>query len=376
MTDAPATHVNGQSLHYTVRRSPYFARTLAQGATEHMVYNHMYMPLDYGRDPREDYDALVERVTLWDVGAERQTELLGPDALAFADWLAPRNLLDLPVGGCRFSPVCDHNGEIMADCVILRPEADVVWFSHGDVDYELWAHGLALAGRFDVAVREAEVSPVQVQGPLALDVLEPLCEDNLSALPRFRCVTTLVAGVHAVVSATGWSREPGFEVYPLGDERAVEIWDAIVDSGAAHGLLVTGPNVTRAVEQGITDTQYRMNSGMNPFEAGMGDMLDLDGGAFVGRDALLRVRHEGPRRTTIGLVADADPVPWLQDFWPVLDEGGTPVGVARWAVWSYALERSIAIALVDSSAAGFDRFILRPPDHDRPARRHPIPFVD
>jgi aminomethyltransferase len=374
MTDAASTYA-GQPLHYTVRRSPYFARTLALGAVEFMVYNHMYMPLDYGRDPREDYDALIERVTLWDVGAERQTELRGPDAVRLADWLAPRNLLDLPVGGCRFCPVCDHNGQIMADCVVLRPEKDVVWFSHGDVDYELWAHGLALAGGYDAEVREAEVSPMQLQGPRALDVLDPLCEHNLTTLGRFRCVTTRVAGAPAVVSATGWSREAGFEVYPLGDELAVEIWDAVVDAGSAHGLLVTGPNVTRAVEQGITDTQYRVNSGMNPFEAGLGELVDLDGAPFVGRDALLRVRDEGPRRLTIGLVAEGEPAPWLDDFWPVLDEGGRQVGVARWAVWSYALECSIAIALVDASAADGDRFVLRAPDHDRSARKHPIPFV-
>ena len=156
-----------QPLHYTVRRTPYFPRTLELGAVEFMVYNHTYMPLDYGRDPREDYDALVERVTLWDVGAERQAELRGADALRFADFLAPRDLSGLEVGGCRFTPVCDQRGQIMADCIVLRPQPDVVWFSHGDVDYELWAHGLARAHGFDVEVDEADVPPLQLQGPLA-----------------------------------------------------------------------------------------------------------------------------------------------------------------------------------------------------------------
>jgi aminomethyltransferase len=364
-----------QHLHYTVRRSPYFQRTLDQGAVEFMVYNHMYMPLDYGRDPREDYDALVSRVTLWDVGAERQTELRGPDALRFADWLAPRALSHLEVGGCRFSPVCDDRGQIMADCIVLRPEPDVVWFSHGDVDYELWAHGLALAGGYDVTVSEADVPPMQLQGPLAADLLGPLCEASLDELPRFRCAATRVAGVPAVVSNTGWSREAGYEIYPLGSERAVEIWDAIVSAGAPHGLLVTGPNIVRAVEQGITDTQYRVNSGMNPFEAGMAAMVDLDAGEFVGCEALRAVRAAGAARTTIGLTAGGDPLPRLDDFWPVLDAAGREVGIARWAVWSYALETSIAIALVDARAAADAAFTLRAPDGDRPANPHPIPFV-
>ncbi len=365
-----------QRLHYTVRRSPYFDRTVAQGAIEFMVYNHTYMPLDYGRNPREDYDALVERVTLWDVGAERQAELRGPDALFFADYLSPRRLDDLPVGGCRYTPVCDEAGEIMADCVVLRPWEDAVWFSHGDVDLELWAHGLARAAGFDVQVAEADVPPLQVQGPLAVDVLDPLTEVDLGALPRFRCVEATVAGVPAVISATGWSKEPGFEVYPLGSDRAVEIWDAIVAAGSAHGLLVTGPNVIRAVEQGITDTQYRVNSGMNPIEAGLEAMLDLDRRAFVGREALVRVRGEGPARRTIGLVADGEPVPWLEDFWPLTLEDGRAAGAVRWAVWSYALARNIAIALVDAAVADSPAFVLQTPAGPVAAVPHPIPFVE
>jgi aminomethyltransferase len=365
-----------QRLHYTVRRSPYFDRTVALGAIEFMVYSHMYMPLDYGRDPRVDYDALVERVTLWDVGAERQAELRGPDALSFADYLSPRRLDDLPVGGCRYTPVCDEAGEIMADCVVLRPWEDVVWFSHGDVDLELWAHGLARAAGFDVQVTEADVAPLQVQGPRAVDVLDPLTGADLRTLPRFRCVEATVAGVPAVISATGWSKELGFEVYPLGSKRAVEIWDAIVAAGEPHGLLVTGPNVIRAVEQGITDTQYRVNSGMNPIEAGLEAMLDLDRTAFVGREALLRVREEGPARRTIGLVADGEPVPWLEDFWPLTLEDGRPAGVVRWAVWSYALEQNIAVALVDAAVADSPAFVLQTPAGPLPAVPHPIPFVE
>lgn len=364
-----------QALHYTVRRSPYFSRTLELGAVEFMVYNHMYMPLDYGRDPREDYDALVERVTLWDVGAERQTELRGRDALPFADFLAPRDLSRLEVGDCRYTPVCDHHGQIMADCVVLHPEPEVVWFSHGDVDYELWAHGLALAHGFDVTVGEADVPPMQLQGPLARDVLTPICGHDLSRLPRFRCIATEVAGVPAIVSATGWSKELGYEIYPLGSDRATEVWDALVSSGRQHGLLVTGPNIVRAVEQGITDTQYRMNSAMNPIEAGLAEMLDLDGADFVGRDALRAVRAAGPSRTTVGMVIAGPPVPRLEDFWPVLDALGDEVGVVRWAVWSYALATSIAIALVDAAAADRPPLRVRTPDGDRTTQPHPIPFV-
>ncbi len=361
-------------LSYITRQSPYMPRAVEAGVTEFVVYNHMYMPISYGRDPLDDYTALVERVTMWDVGAERQTQLRGPDALKLADRLCPRDLSGLGVGGCRFTSVCDHNGEIMADCIVLRPWEDTVWISHGDVDFELWAHGYGLAAGYDAEVTEADVPPIQLQGPLSSEVLGPLVAVDLAELPRFSCVETELAGVPVVVSATGWSREHGYEIYPLGSDRALEVWDALAESGQAHGLLVTGPNINRAVEQGILDTQYRMNSGMNPFEAGQGAMLDLDGADFVGRDALRKIRDDGPTRTTIGLVVEGEPFPMFEDFWPVTMDGRA-VGHTRWAVWSYALTTNIAIALVDVDSAAAGRFDVHSPVGIRSATPHAIPFV-
>jgi aminomethyltransferase len=372
---ADATVRERAPLSYAIRRSPYFERTLAAGAIDFMVYNHTYMPIDFGRDPLLEYEALTQGVTLWDVGAERQAQLRGPDALSFADYLSPRALLDLAVGRCRFTPVCDPRGQIMADCIVLRPFEETVWYSHSDADISLWAYGLALARGADVEVGEADVAPVQLQGPFARAVLEPLSTGDLGSLKRFDCAAVDVAGIPCVVSNTGWSKEAGYEIYPLGSERCVELWDAIVASGEPHGLLITGPNITRAVEQGITDTQYHVNSGMTALEAGLGPLLQLNGEPFMGREALLEERARGSRRRTIGLVADGERFPWLEDFWPVLAADGNPVGVARWAVHSYALERNIAIALVDAAVGDDDRLIVRAPDGDRGARVHAIPFV-
>jgi aminomethyltransferase len=95
----------------------------------------------------------------------------------------------------------------------------------------------------------------------------------------------------------------------------------------------------------------------------------------MGREALREERARGSRRRTVGLVADGGPFPWLEDFWPVLDGDGGALGVARWAVYSYALERNIAIALVAAAVRDDDRLIVRAPDGDRAARVHAIPFV-
>jgi glycine cleavage system aminomethyltransferase T len=360
-------------MHPNVRRSPYFSETERAGAVEYMVYNHMYMPIAYARDPAEDYRAITEAVTLWDVGAERQTELRGPDALRLADFLCTRDLSGLDDGRCRYTLVCDPEGAIMTEPIVLRPWPDVVWISHGDVDLTLWARAIADHAGYDAAVSEPDVAPLQVQGPRSPEVLAAICDDA-AALASFACAVTEVAGIPAVVSRTGWSREMGFEIYPLASDRAVELWQAIERAGTPHGLLVSGPNLSRAVEQGITDTHLAVNSGMNPFEAGSGAFVDLEAGPFVGRDALRRAAAAPARRHTRGLVAEG-PLPRMETFWPVTDAAGE-AGLVRWAAHSYALDADVGIALLDARVELGDTVSIDHGTGTTPARVVSVPFVD
>lgn len=341
-----------------------------------MVYNHMYMPIDYGRPPEQDYVALVERVSLWDVAAERQTELRGPDALALADYLCARDLTRLAVGGCRYSVVCDDAGSVMAECIMLRPFEDVVWISHGDVDLTLWAKAIALDARWRLTVSEPDVAPLQVQGPRSGDTVAAVAGPVILDLAPYRCLVRPVLGTDVVISRTGWSGGPGFELYPLSSARALELWDVLLAAGERHGLLVSGPNLIRACERAITDTHYAVNSGMNPFEMGAGWSVDLEAGPFVGRDALRRAAQAPPARKTVGLVAAADGhLPRMEAFWPVSGDHGE-VGVARWAVRSIALGRPIAIALVDARVHQGQRVLIHHPEGKIEAEVTGLPFID
>jgi glycine cleavage system aminomethyltransferase T len=130
----------------------------------------------------------------------------------------------------------------------------------------------------------------------------------------------------------------------------------------------------RAVEQGISDTQYATNSGMNPIELGIGSMLDLDRD-FVGGDALRAVRASGPARRTVGLVCDGEPFPPMDRYWPVETLAGDTAGVARWAVYSFALERNIAVCLVGAEVDATAGLLVQAPDGPRTGEPHPVPFI-
>ena len=331
------------------RRSPYHAATEAAGAVEYMVYNHMYMPLDYGRPPLDDYRALREAVTLWDVGAERQVQIKGPDAVAFADYLVTRDLTGLPTGRCRYLLVTDDAGRVICDPVLLRPSEDTVWLSHGSVDLLLWAKGIALHRDLRVEVTEADVPPMQLQGPRSRDVLRRLLGDDVDGLAYYDCTPAVIAGHELIVSRTGWSGGLGYELYPLGSAGAPAIWDAVVEAGRPSGLVITGPNVAHAIECGITDCQYYTNFEVNALEFSP-RLVDLEKADFIGRDALREIAAAGVRRRTVGLLGGSERLPRLQWAWTV-HRDGEEVGRLRWAAFSPALERMIAIAVIDSAHA-------------------------
>jgi aminomethyltransferase len=360
-------------LYPITRRSPYWDGTVEAGVAEFMVYNHTYFPLIFHHSPSEEYTALTERVTLWDVGCERQTELRGPDAVRLADYLTTRSLARLKVGDCKYTLVCDPEGRIICDPVLLHPWKDVVWLSHGDADLTLWARGIALHGGFDVAVREPDVAPLQVQGPKSLELLRGLVDAPLDELGFYKCRPAMVAGIEAVVSRTGWSGGLGYEIFPLASDRAMALWNALIEAGKPHGLMVTGPNVFRAVEKGVTDTAYYSNSEMDPYEAGHERLVDLEKGTFIGRDALRRIAEEGPTRKTVGLLVEGD-LPLLESYWPLTDPRGR-TGEVRWAVHSFALGRNIAIAVVDAAVDAGETVTIRHQAGSSQAKVTTVPFV-
>jgi glycine cleavage system aminomethyltransferase T/limonene-1,2-epoxide hydrolase len=356
------------------RRSPYWEGSVKAGVMDFMVYNHMYFPLIYRHSPAEEYIALTERVTLWDVGCERQTELRGVDALKLAQYLTTRDLSTMSTGDCKYTLVCDPEGQIICDPVALRPWDDLIWLSHGDVDLTLWARGIAVAGGFDVAVREPDVAPLQIQGPRSLDVLQDLVRGPLAGLGSYKCMATTVAGIPAVVSRTGWSGGRGYEVFPLSTDRAMELWDSIVKAGHPHGLMVTGPNINRAVERGVTDTAYYSNSGMNPFEADQARLVDFEKGEFVGRAALSAAAREPIRRKTVGLLIEGE-IPLLEWYWPITGDDRATIGEVRWAAHSFALGRSVAIAILDGAIQMGDTVRVHHPLGTPLATVTKLPFV-
>jgi glycine cleavage system aminomethyltransferase T len=209
-----------------IRTSPYFEATVADGVRSFSVYNHMAIPGHFG-DPEAEYDRLLTGVAMWDVAAQRQVQLDGPDAMALAQLLTPRNLSGTRVGQGRYVPMCDHDGWLINDPVLLPLSETCVWLSIADSDIALWAAAVGRERGLDVRVTEPDVSPLAIQGPKAMDVASALMGDWVRELKYFQFRETELDGIPLIVARSGWSKQGGVELYLRDGTRGTELWERV-----------------------------------------------------------------------------------------------------------------------------------------------------
>lgn len=372
-------HVLLNVLDQSLEKSPYFACAERAGAAAYIVLNHMFMPYRFG-DPVEEYWSLVNDVTLWDVAAERQVEIAGPDAARFVDTLVPRDLDRCAPGQCRYVVITDQDGTIVNDPVLNRLAADRYWLSAADSDLLLWARGVAAFAGLDVSIREPDVAPIQVQGARSRDLMSDLFGVPVASLRYYRLVETELDGIPVVVTRTGWSGDLGYEIYLLDLSRAEELWDRVAEAGKPYRLRATGPNTIRRVEAGILAMRSDFPAGSTPFHLGMERLVDLDKPAdFIGKAALRRIAREGVAWKLVGIAFDPEGLNGEAASFGrrEVTQDGRPVGTTTVVVFSPRLQKAIGYARVDADcAAPGTRLEIAGAAGSRPATVVSMPFFD
>lgn len=355
----------------TVRRSPYYEATLAEGVTEFSTYNHMLMPLSYG-DPAAEYRRLTEAAALWDVACERQVEIAGPDAARLVQALVPRRIAGLAVGTAWYVPVCDHRGVLLNDPVLLRLAEDRFWLSIADSDLLLWARAIAAERKLEVEIAEPDVSPLAIQGPKAEDVVAALFDESVRQMGRFRFREVELDGIPLVLCRSGWSHQGGFELFLQDAARGTELWLKVREAGAAFGIGPGAPNEAERIESGLLSWGGDTDDRTNPYEVGLGRYVDLDApDDTIGIKALRRLQERGPKRHQVGVVldraADDDEDGSLEplDFdgrRAQVYKGVTMAGHMTAMAWSPRLGVNIGLCLVWTGVGPGDEVRIAMPD--------------
>ena len=361
------------------RRTPYYEATQRRSPLGFTVYNHMYFPIRFDTFENE-FDALLNGVTLWDVAVERCLEISGPDGFAFAQLLTPRDLSTCAVGQAKYVLICDADGGIVNDPVLTRMDENTFWFALASSDALLFARGLKNAyPNLDVTIREADVAPLQVQGPKSKDLMVKLLGEGILDLRYYFWREAEIGGAPVVVTRTGWTSEVGYEVYTTDTSRGNAVYDAIMDAGEEFGIVPTGPSDIRRIEGAIFNWGADMTYEHNAFELGLDRLVDfaLADDACLSIAAYRRIQDTGVSRRINGVILDGAALPALNNTKWTASVEGREVGLVTSAIYSPRLEQNIGYCWLptDLSRLG-EQVDVATEWGDRIATVVEMPFVD
>ena len=333
-----------------LRPSPFYASAVAAGMVTGFVYNRMIMPASFG-NPEAEYWRLINGVSQWDVGVERQVQLRGPDAGRLVQILSPRDMAKCQVGQGKYVPLCNHRGTIINDPIILKLADDLYWLSIADSDIWLWAGSIAAERGLNVEVSEPDVSPMAIQGPKAEDVVAAVCGDWVRGLKYFWFRETEIDGIPVAVQRSGWSKQGGFEIYLRDGTRGTQLWNIFNEAGQPWGIGPGSPTTAERTESGLVSVGGDTDEATNPFEVRLDKYVDLDvPDDVVGIRALRLINAAGVKRHQLGLILDgATPAP-LGFRREDIHHKGRKLGMMTNCVWSPRLAANIGYALISVDA--------------------------
>ena len=327
------------------RRTPYYEAEQRYSPLGYTVYNHMYFPIRFDSFENE-YTALLSDVTVWDVAVERCLEISGPDGFRFAQLMTPRDLSKCAIGQAKYVLVVDSDGGIINDPVLTRMDENTFWFALASSDALLWARGLKNAyPGLDVTIREADVAPMQIQGPKSKDLMRALVGDEVLDIKYYFFKEFEIQGIPVVVTRTGWTSEVGYEIYLTDTSKGTELYEAVMKAGEPFNVKPTGPSDIRRIEGAIFNWGADMTYLNNPYELGLDRLVDdLSEDACISIAALKAIKAAGVRSKINGVEIDGEPFPALNNAKWDVSSGDSTVGKVTSAIYSPRLETNIGYA--------------------------------
>lgn len=357
-----------------LRRTPLYERHRTLGARL-VEFAGWEMPVQYTSILAE-HRAVRERAGLFDVSHMGQLHLSGPGAAASVARLVTCPVPSLRLGQVRYGLLCHETGGVVDDVTVHRTGEDAYFLcvnaSNVEKDHRHVARHTA-AG-VELRDRSDETGLLALQGPASAEILALLADPDPRALRRFRFAEGRVAGRPALVSRTGYTGSDGFELYCQAGDAAL-LWDALLDAGSAAGLVPVGLGArdTLRLEAALPLYGHELDDDTTPLEAGLDRFVDLDGGQFLGAEALRRQRAEGVARRLVGFELEGRGV--ARAGYPLVCDGAE-VGRVTSGAPSPTLGKSIGLGYVPAALAPVGTVLgVRIRDQEVAARVVATPFV-
>lgn len=335
------------------------------------------MPLQYSSIIAE-HKAVRENVGVFDVSHMGEIFIEGEEALNLVQHITINDASRLFPGRVQYSAMCYHDGGIVDDLLVYMLSENsfmlVVNASNIQKDFE-WIKN---NNKFNAVVSDQsdEYSLLAVQGPYSLDTLKNIFEDDISVIEYYHFMKTSVSGIDILISRTGYTGEPGYEIYFKGDEKDAEkIWNRIFEEGRKFNIKPVGLGArdTLRLEMGFCLYGNDIDKTTNPLEAGLGWITKINKGDFIGRETLLKIKETGITRKLCALISE-------EKFFPRhgydINLNGKKIGFVTSGTLSPVLDKPIALGYVniENSAEG-NKVNIQVRNKEFPCSIVKLPFV-
>jgi glycine cleavage system T protein (aminomethyltransferase) len=359
-----------------LRHTPLYAEHVRLGARL-VPFAGFEMPVQYSGITSE-HTAVRTQAGLFDVSHMGELWLEGKTAADVVDGLVTNNIARLEDGRAAYTCCCNEHGTILDDLIVYRFSKERVLVVCNASNREKIASHFSRLSQGKTGFRDAsdDTSLLALQGPKALSILAKAgvgIRDVATALPSFRIRETEVAGRKAIVARTGYTGEDGVEIFCHNDD-ATAVWNALLDAGKSDGILPVGLGArdTLRLEARLALYGNDIDETTNPIEAGLGWVVKLDK-KFVGRDALAKIKAEGPSRTLVGFEMVGRGV--ARHGYPLKNKAGGVVGICTSGGPSPTLGKSIGLGYVPVGMSQVGTEIVADcRGRDTEARVVPTPF--
>jgi len=312
------------------------------------------MPIQYSAIIPE-HNAVRKAAGLFDIAHMGRLRFTGPDAVAFLNQITTNAVDALKPGQVQYSLVTNEHGGVLDDILVYRLATSHMLVVNASNRLKIldWIEKQRTGFDFKLEDLTNDWFMLAIQGPLAVQLLSPLCRDQIADLPYYWAMETEIQGHPAIVSRTGYTGEDGFEVM-LAAEFGVALWESLLAAGQSQGVMAAGLGCrdTLRLEAAMPLYGHELNETTDPFTAGLAFAVKLDKAAFIGREALVQAKANSSRRKRVGLVLAIKRI--AREGTEVFSVNGPKVGDVTSGTASPTLDKSIAMAYVapDNAAVG------------------------
>lgn len=326
-----------------LKKTPFNDIHVAAGARM-VEFGGWDMPVQYKNGIVYEHHIVRNKVGVFDVSHMGEVEVKGTDAEAFLNLISTNDVSKLTPGKAQYTAMCYENGGIVDDMIIYKlPKYFMVVVNASNKDKDFDWMKKHVSGDVQLRDESDETALLAVQGPDAEKTLQKLTDTDLSKIPYYGFEIGKLAGVDMYLSRTGYTGEPGFELY-FHTPHAASVWKAIFEAGAEFGIEPVGLGCrdTLRTEMGYALYGNDISQDRNPLEAGLGWITKLDKTNFIGRDALLKIKADGLKKRLTGIVLDEKAIP--RSHYEVVNETGELIGEVTSGTFSPSMEKGIAMA--------------------------------